>query len=75
MILYFQEELERFPLELVHEPTAIFKEDKREVYTNLIMFTMLENPGKYSSRCDMHIFQSINAPVGIYYKPVVTEIL
>ncbi|XP_071120694.1 epidermal growth factor receptor kinase substrate 8-like isoform X5 [Mytilus edulis] len=65
------EELERFPLELVHEPTAIFKEDKREVYTNLIMFTMLENPGKYSSRCDMHIFQSINAPA----QDIVDELL
>ncbi|XP_052066250.1 epidermal growth factor receptor kinase substrate 8-like isoform X2 [Mytilus californianus] len=65
------EELERFPLELVHEPTAIFKEDKREVYTNLILFTMLENPGKYNSRCDMHIFQSINAPA----QDIVDELL
>ena len=65
------EELERFPLDLVHEPTAIFKEDKREVYTNLILFTILENPGKYNNRCDMHIFQSINAPA----QEIVDEIL
>ncbi|XP_048779459.2 epidermal growth factor receptor kinase substrate 8-like protein 1 isoform X5 [Ostrea edulis] len=53
------EELERFPLDLVHEPTAIFKDDKREIYTNLILFTVLEDPRRRNGQADMHIFQSI----------------
>ena len=65
------DELERFPLELVHDPTAIFKEDRREVYTNLILFSVLDQPGKYNGRCDMHIFQSIRVPA----QEIVDEIL
>ncbi|KAJ8299245.1 hypothetical protein KUTeg_023305 [Tegillarca granosa] len=44
------EELERFPIQLVHEPTAIFKDDRREIYTNLILFTILDDPRKRNSQ-------------------------
>lgn len=60
-----QDELERFSLDLVYEPTAIFKDDKREIYTNLILFTVLDDPRKRSGPSDMHIFQSIANPVSI----------
>lgn len=56
------DELERFSLDLVYEPTAIFKDDKREIYTNLILFTVLDDPRKRSGPSDMHIFQSIANP-------------
>ncbi|KAK3102292.1 hypothetical protein FSP39_010265 [Pinctada imbricata] len=56
------EELERFPIENVHDPTAIFKDDRREIYTNLILFTVLEDPRRRGGQADMHIFQSISAP-------------
>ena len=59
-----QEELERFPVQLVSDPTAIFKNDRREIYNNLILFTIVEDAKKRSSsQADMHIFQSIKAPV------------
>lgn len=57
------DELERFSLDLVYEPTAIFKDDKREIYTNLILFTVLDDPRKRSGPSDMHIFQSIANPL------------
>lgn len=62
---FMQDELERFSLDLVYEPTAIFKDDKREIYTNLILFTVLDDPRKRSGPSDMHIFQSIANPVSI----------
>lgn len=57
----FQEELERFPVDVLHEPTAILKNDRREIYNNLVLFSIMDDPGKRNS--DMHIFQSITSPV------------
>lgn len=59
----FQDELERFPLSHVHEPTAVLKNDRRETYNNLVLFTVLDDPKRKNSPSDMHIFQSVNAPV------------
>ncbi|XP_041366479.1 epidermal growth factor receptor kinase substrate 8-like isoform X2 [Gigantopelta aegis] len=53
------EEIEKFPIQLIHEPTAIFKNDKREIYNNLILFTVIEDPKRKGSQADMHIFQSV----------------
>ena len=61
--LYFKDELERFPLAQVHEPTAVLKNDRRETYNNLILFTVIDDPRRKNSPSDMHIFQSVNAPV------------
>ncbi|XP_059170849.1 epidermal growth factor receptor kinase substrate 8-like isoform X3 [Physella acuta] len=65
------EELERFPIQLVQDPTAIFKNDRREIYNNLILFTIVDDPKKRSSQADMHIFQSCKAPA----QEIVDEIL
>uniref|UniRef100_A0A2C9LF08 PTB domain-containing protein n=1 Tax=Biomphalaria glabrata TaxID=6526 RepID=A0A2C9LF08_BIOGL len=65
------EELERFPIQLVQDPTAIFKNDRREIYNNLILFTIIDDPKKRSSQADMHIFQSCKAPA----QEIVDEIL
>ncbi|XP_078332261.1 epidermal growth factor receptor kinase substrate 8-like isoform X2 [Crassostrea virginica] len=56
------DELEKFPLDLVYEPTAIFKDDKREIYNNLILFSVLEDSRKRNGPSDMHIFQSVVNP-------------
>uniref|UniRef100_A0A0B7BDQ4 SH3 domain-containing protein n=1 Tax=Arion vulgaris TaxID=1028688 RepID=A0A0B7BDQ4_9EUPU len=65
------EELEKFPVQLVQDPTAIFKNDRREIYNNLILFTIVDDPKKRSSHADMHIFQSSKAPA----QEIVDEIL
>jgi epidermal growth factor receptor kinase substrate 8 len=65
------EELERFPIQLVQDPTAVFKNDRREIYNNLILFTVIDDPKKRSSQADMHIFQSSKAPA----QEIVDEIL
>ncbi|KAH9491472.1 hypothetical protein Btru_044926 [Bulinus truncatus] len=65
------EELERFPIQLVQDPTAIFKNDRREIYNNLILFTIVDDPKRRSSQADMHIFQSCKAPA----QEIVDEIL
>ena len=62
-----QEEIERFPIQLIHEPTAIFKNDKREIYNNLILFTVIEDPKRKNSQADMHIFQSVKCRVSTAY--------
>ncbi|CAG5116293.1 unnamed protein product, partial [Candidula unifasciata] len=65
------EELEKFPIQLVQDPTAIFKNDHREIYNNLILFTIVDDPKKRSPQADMHIFQSSRAPA----QEIVDEIL
>ncbi|BFZ16179.1 hypothetical protein BsWGS_19218 [Bradybaena similaris] len=65
------EELEKFPIQLVQDPTAIFKNDRREIYNNLILFTIIDDPKKRSPQADMHIFQSSRAPA----QEIVDEIL
>ena len=62
-LILLQDELEKFPLDLVYEPTAIFKDDKREIYNNLILFSVLEDSRKRNGPSDMHIFQSVVNPV------------
>ncbi|XP_046552705.1 epidermal growth factor receptor kinase substrate 8-like isoform X6 [Haliotis rubra] len=65
------EELERFPMDCIVDPTAVFKNDRREVYNNLILFTVVEDPRRKSSQGDLHIFQSIRVPS----QDIVDEIL
>ncbi|XP_053384488.1 epidermal growth factor receptor kinase substrate 8-like isoform X7 [Mercenaria mercenaria] len=65
------DELERFPLSHVHEPTAVLKNDRRETYNNLVLFTILDDPRRKNGPSDMHIFQSVNAPA----HDIVDEIL
>lgn len=54
-----QDELERFSLDFVYEFIVIFKDDKREIYINLILFIVLDDFRKRSGLFDMYIFQSI----------------
>lgn len=59
----FQEEQERFPLHTLEAPTAVVDDKKQEVYSNLILFTVVEDPGSRHSSADMHIFQSTEGRV------------
>ncbi|XP_033753107.1 epidermal growth factor receptor kinase substrate 8-like protein 1 [Pecten maximus] len=52
------EEQERFTLQTVLEPTAVVDDKNHEVYSNLILFTVKEDPRNKYSPTDMHIFQS-----------------
>lgn len=48
------------PLNLVHEPTSVINEDKKDIYNNILLFTVLEDPKKKSSsQSEMHIFQCL----------------
>ncbi|XP_064635199.1 epidermal growth factor receptor kinase substrate 8-like isoform X3 [Lineus longissimus] len=56
-------EIERFPLSLVVDPTAMYNRDRKEVYNNLLLFTVLEDQKKRSTTLtEMHIFQIISSP-------------
>ncbi|GFR76122.1 epidermal growth factor receptor kinase substrate 8 [Elysia marginata] len=65
------EELERFPIQQVQDPTAIFKNDRREIYNNLILFTIVDDAKRRGSSADMHIFQSCKSPA----QEIVDEVL
>ncbi|KAL3842127.1 hypothetical protein ACJMK2_020176 [Sinanodonta woodiana] len=56
------DEVERFPVHNILEPTAIIRNDRREVYNNLILFTVCDDPGRKNVSSDMHIFQSVRTP-------------
>ncbi|KAL8618908.1 hypothetical protein ACOMHN_020327 [Nucella lapillus] len=56
------EELERFPIHMIQDPTAVFKNDRREIYNNLVLFTVMDDSNKKAAHADMHIFQSVRTP-------------
>ncbi|XP_064600672.1 epidermal growth factor receptor kinase substrate 8-like protein 2 isoform X2 [Liolophura sinensis] len=55
------DEHDRFPIDVVHKPTAIVRNDPREIYNNLILFTVVTDPRKGAPEPNMHIFQSVSA--------------
>lgn len=59
IIIIFQQEIEKFPLSLVHDPVSVVSEDKKDIYNNIVLFTVLEDSRKKnpSSPSEMHIFQ------------------
>ena len=62
--LYLQEEMERFPLELVREPTAVTNRDSRDVYNNIILFTVADDGQRVGGNAaEMHIFHVLGKPV------------
>ena len=69
-----QEEMERFPLHLVNEPTAVTNSNVRDVYNNIVLFTVMEDTYRRAPT-EMHIFQCAGGPVSpvgcysIYYTP------
>lgn len=59
------QEVELFPLDLVHDPTSVISDDKKDIYNNILLFTVLEDPRKKLSSSntpsEMHIFQCVRA--------------
>lgn len=52
------QEVEKFPLSLVHDPVSVVSDDKKDIYNNIILFTVLQDNQKNSATpSEMHIFQ------------------
>lgn len=66
-----QDEVERFPISLVQEPTAFVTNNPKEMYNNILLFTV-QGDGKQKnySPSDMHVFQCL----GISAQDIVDEI-
>ena len=59
--------MERFPLSLISDPTAIVNEDRRDVYNNILLFTIMgDNYQRTPS--EMHIFQCKSISVSLVTK-------
>lgn len=56
-----RKELESFPISHVHDPVNITSSDPKELYDDIIMFTVQGDMSRKLS--EMHIFQSIGKPV------------
>ena len=59
---FSQEEMEKFSLALVHEPTAVTNSDRGDIYNNIVLFTVMEDPHRRAPR-EMHIFQCVGKMV------------
>ena len=59
-----KEIVERFPLRLVREPTAFTSSDPKEMYNNLLIYSVghsqAENSPHPPPPAEMHIFQCVN---------------
>lgn len=57
--------VEMFPLSLVVDPTSVVSDDKKDIYNNILLFTVLEDMNKksMSTPSEMHIFQCIRTHV------------
>ncbi|MPC38668.1 Epidermal growth factor receptor kinase substrate 8 [Portunus trituberculatus] len=52
--------VEKFPMELIREPTAFTSEDPKEMYNNIFIFVVAEDPKRiYQNPTEMHIFQDV----------------
>ena len=57
-----QEEMERFPLTLLADITAVTNSNRRDIYNNIVLFTVQEDRYKRSPS-EMHLFQVLGKPV------------
>ncbi|XP_059489417.1 epidermal growth factor receptor kinase substrate 8-like protein 2 isoform X3 [Neocloeon triangulifer] len=49
--------MEKFPVSLIQEPTAFTSHDPMEMYNNILVFIVGEEPSQRNGRSEMHIFQ------------------
>lgn len=59
------QEVEIFPMDLVRDPTSVVSDDKKDIYNNILLFTVLEDPRRNggptaTTPTEMHIFQCIH---------------
>uniref|UniRef100_A0A1E1X566 Putative epidermal growth factor receptor kinase substrate n=1 Tax=Amblyomma aureolatum TaxID=187763 RepID=A0A1E1X566_9ACAR len=64
--------VERFPMSLISDPTAFTSDDPRELYNNILVFVVQDDPTSSSQQehAEMHIFQCVR----ISAKEVVDDI-
>lgn len=64
--------VERFPMSLISDPTAFTSDDPRELYNNILVFVVQDDPvsGGQPEHAEMHIFQCVR----ISAKEVVDDI-
>jgi len=55
-----REVVERFPLQLVREPTAFTSNDPKEMYNNIVIYIVGLPPEETANNSEMHIFQCVN---------------
>lgn len=60
--------VEKFPMELISDPTAYTSNDPRELYNNILIFIVREDPkSKNPNQSEMHIFQCARVFVSISF--------
>ena len=64
--MFSHEEMERFPLNDVVNPTAVMTNSQRDVYNNVLLFMVNDDPRKGTGSSEMHIFQCVSKPVSIF---------
>ncbi len=56
-----KETVEKFPIQLVREPTAFTSNDPKEIYNNILIYIVGDHPPRESpTPAEMHIFQCVN---------------
>merc|ERR550532_1567532 len=55
-----KETVERFPIQLVREPTAFTSNDPKEIYNNILIYIVGARPEESPTPAEMHIFQCFN---------------
>ena len=55
-----KEIVERFPIQLVREPTAFTSNDPKEIYNNILIYIVGPRPEESPTPSEMHIFQCVN---------------
>jgi len=58
------DEMENFPIELVNRPAAFFSRKPDDIYRNIVLLTVLEDPLVEMSESEVHVFQSYEHSVG-----------
>merc|ERR1712018_499430 len=56
-----KETVERFPIQMVREPTAFTSNDPKEIYNNILIYIVGPRPEESPTPAEMHIFQCVNA--------------
>jgi epidermal growth factor receptor kinase substrate 8 len=62
-IEFSKQEIETVQLSLIHEPTSVIIDDKKNLYNNLLLFTVLQDPKIRNSPTEMHIFHCVKTHV------------
>ena len=60
-----------FPLSLLNDPTSVVSDDKKDIYNNILLFTVIEDVKKKTGSTapsEMHIFQCLNVHVSSKFK-------